>query len=265
MYGPLPITGKYLRYYLTASNGKGHGVHSPFVFDFIRHVLRDKKVYDDYAAIESQRKKALLDERMLTIDDLGAGSTSIRSTGRKLNDIARSSLKSPKYAQLLYRVAKRYGPKTILELGTSLGITTAYLAKADPNAKIITAEGASAIATIARENFSALSLNNVELVEGDFAKTLPGILQENQSIDMAFIDGNHRKEPTLDYFNQILDHCHQESILVFDDIHWSAGMEAAWEQIKEHPRVTVTIDLFFMSFVFFNTDINHKQDFLIRF
>lgn len=265
MYGPLQLTGKYLRYYLTASNGKGHGVHSPFVFDFIRQVLLDKTVYEDYAVIEGQRKKLLLDEHPVTIDDLGAGSATIKNRERKINAIARTSLKLPKYAQLLYRVVKRYNPGTILELGTSLGITSAYLAKAVPETKLITAEGSSAIAGIARSTFAALALKNVELVEGDFAVTLPGILEKNQRIGLAFIDGNHRKEPTLDYFRQILPCCDSDSILVFDDIHWSAGMEAAWSQIKSHPRVTLTIDLFFMSFVFFNADINHAQHFVIRF
>jgi len=199
------------------------------------------------------------------IEDRGAGSGMIKTRERKVADIARTSLKSPKYARLLYRVVKRYRPPTILELGTSFGLTTAYLSKANADAKIITAEGSPAIAELARKNFSALSLSNVELAEGDFADTLPRILGKNPFIDLAFIDGNHREEPTRHYFEQILSHCHPGSILVFDDIHWSAGMEAAWRSIREHPKVTCTIDLFFMSFVFFNPDFNHQQQFVIRF
>lgn len=263
LYNPLQLTAKYISYYLSASSGKGHGVHSPFVFDFVRSVLMDKTAYPDYAAIESIRKALLNNNQVLSVEDKGAGS--IRTQERKLADIARSSLKSPKYAQLLYRVVKKYQPRTILELGTSFGLTSAYLSKANAAAKIITAEGSPAIAELARMNFSKLSLSNIELVEGDFKNTLPGILERNPVIDMAFIDGNHQEEPTCSYFEQILENVHQGSILVFDDIRWSRGMEAAWKRIREHPKVTLTIDLFFMSFVFFNPDFNHQQRFVIRF
>jgi len=265
LYNALQLTGKYLHYFLTASSGKGHGIHSPFVFDFIRSVLRDKTVYADYGPVETIRKSLLKNNAVISVEDRGAGSGMIKSRERKVADIARSSLKSPKYAQLLYRVVKKYQPRTILELGTSFGLTTAYLSKANAAAKIITAEGSPAVADLARKHFSELFLGNIELVEGDFADALPAILERNPQIDLAFIDGNHREEPTLLYFEQILEHIHPGSILVFDDIHWSPGMEAAWKIIREHPKVTLSIDLFFMSFVFFSADFNHPQGFVIRF
>ena len=265
MYTRFQLAKKYLHYYLTASNGKGHGIHSPFVFDFIKSVLNDKTVYPDYLPIEKRRKLLLNDSSVIAVEDFGAGSSVIKTNKRAVSAIAASSLKPKKYAQLLYRMVKYYQPANILELGTSFGITTAYLAAVNKTSKVITCEGSEAIASIAKQNFADLQLKNVQLTEGDFAKTLSPLLSSLREINFAFIDGNHRKEPTLDYFNQLLKHATPASILVFDDIHWSAEMEEAWAAIKEHPAVTLTIDLFFVSIVFCNPDINHKQHFAIRF
>jgi predicted O-methyltransferase YrrM len=128
-----------------------------------------------------------------------------------------------------------------------------------------TCEGAKSIATIAQQNFNALGLKNTILLQGDFAKTLPVLLQSLDRVDFAFIDGNHRKEPTLQYFEQFLQKIHSGSILVFDDIHWSAEMEAAWETISNHPAVTLSIDLFFIGILFFDPALKVKQHFTIRF
>ena len=265
MYTRFQLAKKYLHYYLTASNGKGHGIHSPFVFDFIKNVLRDQKEYDHYHMIEKGRQKLLKQSAEIEVEDPGAGSAVIKTKKRVVADMARSSLKPAKYAQLLYRMVNYYKPQTILELGTSFGITTSYLATANALAKVYTIEGSSAIAEIAEKTFSRLDLKNIELMKGNFDNTLPSLLTKLNSIDFAFIDGNHRKEPTLNYFQQLLNHSTPSTILIFDDIHWSAGMEAAWTEIKQHPTVTLTIDLFFIGIVFFNPDINHKQQFSIRF
>ncbi len=265
MYSRFQLAKKYLYYYLTAANGKGHGIHSPFVFDFIKHVLNDKQNYPAYQAIENIRKQLLADSTVIEVEDFGAGSSVIKTNKRLVSAIATSSLKPKKYAQLLYRMVNYYKPAKVLELGTSFGITTAYLASANTASKIFTCEGSGAIASIAKQNFAALQLKNVQLTEGDFAKTLSPVLSNLQEINFAFIDGNHRKEPTLIYFNELLNYSNPATILVFDDIHWSEEMEEVWHQIKAHPSVTLTIDLFFIGIVFFNPDFKHKQDFCIRF
>ena len=245
------LAKKYLHYYLSASNGKGHGIHSPFVFDFVKNVLNDKQSYPAYQSIESLRKKMLADSTVIEVEDFGAGSAVIKTNKRVVSAIAASSLKPKKYAQLLYRMVKYYQPTTIVELGTSFGITTAYLASANAASKVFTCEGAASIASIAKQNFEALQLNNVQLTEGDFANTLSPLLSSLNTINFAFADGNHRKEPTLYYFNQLLNHATTTTILIFDDIHWSAEMEEAWAVIKQHPAVTLTIDLFFIGIVFY--------------
>lgn len=265
MYSRFQLAKKYLHYYLTASNGKGHGVHSPFVFDFIQHVLNDKKNYPCYSIIEEKRKELLRSDTVIEVTDFGAGSLVIKTNKRVVKDIAASSLKPEKYAQLLFRMAQYYKPKTILELGTSFGISTAYLASANRTTGVYTCEGASAIAAVAKQNFDELGLQNIHLAEGDFARTLTPLLSHVRKIDLAFIDGNHRKEPTLEYFTKLLNHSTPSTILIFDDIHWSAGMEEAWEEIKQHPAVISTIDLFFIGLVFCNPDFKAKQHFTIRF
>jgi predicted O-methyltransferase YrrM len=265
LYSRFQLAKKYVHYFLTASSGKGHGIHSPFVFDFVKNVLTDKQSYPAYHAIEQIRKKLIADSAEIEVEDFGAGSSVIKTNKRVVGAIAASSLKSKKYAQLLYRIIKYYKPETIVELGTSFGITTAYLASANPISKVYTCEGSDAIASIAKQNFEMLHLKNVALATGDFNDTLSPLLSKIQSVNFAFVDGNHRKVPTEHYFNQLLSHTVPASILVFDDIHWNAEMEEAWKTIRQHPQVILTIDLFFIGIAFFNPDINHKQDFIIRF
>lgn len=265
MYSRFQLVKKYLHYYLTASSGKGHGIHSPFVFDFIKNVLRDKKEYEYYPIIEKGRQQLLKQKAVIEVEDFGAGSSMIKTNKRVVADMARSSLKPVKYAQLLYRMVQYYQPGKILELGTSFGITTAYLAAGNAKATVYTVEGSPAIAAIAKKTFNRVGLKNIELTEGNFNDALPAFLTKLKTIDLAFIDGNHLKEPTLEYFAKLLNSSTLNSILIFDDIHWSAEMEAAWAVIQQNPAVTLSIDLFFIGIVFLNPDFNHKQQFTIRF
>ncbi len=265
MYNHFQLAKRYLRYYLSASNGKGHGVHSPFVFDFIKNVLNDSASHACFGAIEMQRERLKQSNLVIEVEDFGAGSTVIKSNKRKVKDIANSSLKSAKFAQLLFRMIAHYQPETLLELGTSFGITSAYLSFGNKNAKLYTCEGATTIAAIAQQTIDSMQIKNIEIIPGDFEKSLPFLFSKISMVGFAFIDGNHRKEPTLQYFYQILNHSNRKTIFVFDDIHWSAEMEAAWSLIKQHPAVTLTIDLFFIGLVFINPDFQIKQHFTIRF
>jgi predicted O-methyltransferase YrrM len=265
LYSTTTIAKKYLHYLLTSSNSKGHGMHSPFVFDFIKKVLNDKTVYADYKKIEEIRKQLLQNKNTIEVEDFGAGSGVIKTNTRRMDKIAASSLKPKKYAQLLYRIIKYSQPQQIIEIGTSFGVTTSYLASAHSTGNVITHEGAATIAAIANENFIALNLNKIKLKQGNFDTTLMGTIAELNCIDFAFIDGNHRKKPTSDYFELLLTKSNENSIFVFDDIHWSEDMERVWEEIKSHPTVTLSIDLFFIGIVFFKKDFKVKQHFNIRF
>jgi predicted O-methyltransferase YrrM len=240
-------------------------VHSPFVFDFIENVLNDDKNYYCYDKIENERQQLLQNKTVITVEDFGAGSFLIKTNERVVGAIASSSLKPKKFGQLLFRMANYYQSKTIIELGTSFGISTSYLANGNTKSTIHTCEGAINIASIAKQTFTNLQLQNIVMNIGDFEKTLTPLLQQLQKIDFAFVDGNHKKEPTLHYFHQLLQHSTNKTILIFDDIHWSTEMEDAWGVIKNHPSVTLTIDLFFIGLVFINADFKEKQHFTIRF
>jgi len=265
MYSPLQLAIKYFNYWITASNGKGHGMHSPFVFEFITKILNDRTAYTEYEKVEALRDQLLNDTTVLEVEDFGAGSVIDKKNKRSISSIAKNAAKPKKFGQLLFRMVKRYQPKTILELGTSLGITTSYLSLAKPDARLITMEGSKEIADVAKQNFNAIELKNVELIEGNFDNTLSSVVRGLPSVDFSFIDGNHRQEPTERYFKELLAKTNNNSILVFDDIHWSSEMEAAWEAIKNDAAVTCSIDLFFIGIVFFRKEFKEKQHFVIRF
>ncbi len=240
-------------------------MHSPFVFNFILDVLNNRQEYVPPDAIEQLRIELKKQKKQLVIEDLGAGSRISNTKQRTIAQLARTVVKPKKYSQLLYRLAKKYNPKTIVELGTSLGVTTAYLATAAPNAKVITIDGSSAIQQQAKKNFQQLNLQNIQSLHGHFNDVLPSVIQQLSSVNIAFVDGNHRYQPTIDYFKQFLNKTDNNTILVFDDIHWSAEMEKAWAEIQQHTAVRCTIDIFFLGFVFFRDEFKERQHFTIRF
>lgn len=272
MYSPVRLAWKYLHYYFTAANGKGHGIHSPFVFDFVTRVLNDRGPYPAWAAIEELRGRLLRDDRLLRIEDMGAGSAyagagisadaGVRM--RTISDIARRAAKPRRLGQLLFRIARHYQPATVLELGTSLGLSTAYLATGAPGAHVISVEGSGSIREAAAENLRLLGLTP-ELIQGNFDVLLDPLLSRIGPVGLAFVDGNHRYEPTLRYFHSLMAQMSAPAVLIFDDIHWSAEMEKAWAAIRADSRVYMTIDLFFIGLVFLRDEFKIKQDFTIRF
>ena len=261
MFNTTLVSG-YIKHIFNAKTR--HGIHSPFVYRLVDEVIYDFKDKAEYLAIEKLRTKLLKDERFITITDLGAGSHVNNQKQKQVKVIAKNALKPKKLAQLLYRLAKEFQPKKIIELGTCLGVTTSYFKAAVPNVNVITMEGCPQTAAVANENFKQLLLNKVDLVVGNFDEQLPRVLQTQDFLDFIFIDGNHRKDATLNYFNWCLPKVHEKSVMIFDDIYWSEGMKEAWEQIKKHPQVTITIDLFWIGLVFFKK-YQVKEDFRIKF
>jgi predicted O-methyltransferase YrrM len=254
---------KYVSYFFSAKSVRS--VHSPFVFELVTKVIHGKNNFYSFDKIENLRSRLFDSDTTIDVHDLGTG----KSGKRKIREIAEKSLTTAKYCKLLFRLANHFSPAVILELGTSLGISTAYLARADLKTKVITIEGSESILYEARKNFEILGLKNIETVFGNFDDVLEKILmqyclpQTDQCV-LVFFDGNHRYESTMRYFRQCLAYANNDSLFVFDDIRWSEEMEKAWEEIKQHPRITVTIDLFSMGIVFFRKE-QAKQDFVIRF
>ena len=241
-----------------------HGVHSPFVFDLLTNVICNKTEYYVYKEVESLRDKLKHSPETVHCIDLGAGSHLSKSNTRTVKQLIDYSVKPAKYSQLLFRLANHFQPANIIELGTSIGITAVYIAKANTKANVITIEGCPEIAAIALQNFNSLSINNIQQHIGNFDELLPAILSKSQTLDFVFFDGNHRKDPTLNYFNQCLQKAKEDSVFIFDDIYWSKEMKEAWLEIKNNPQVTVTIDLFFLGIVFFRKE-QAKQNFVLKF
>ena len=246
---------KYVIHFLSARNTNGFGIHSPFVFHFTNYVLRNKGVYYPFAKVESIRSELKRDKRLIDIKDFGTGV----DRKRRVADIATKSLKSSKYGQLLFRMVNYFNPECVLEFGTSLGITTSYLAFPSTKIHCISLEGCPQTAKIAIENFNKIRLKNINVVVGNINDTLVQVLSEIDKLDFVFFDANHRSEFVLNYFEQCLPKVNDNSVMVFDDIYWSKDMENAWAKIKQHSKVMSTIDLFQIGIVFFNPDLNKKH------
>lgn len=262
MGGHLDRIGSYLEHLVKARNR--HGVHSPFVYDLITHVLRTGSDPQEFAAIEALREDLLESDQTITVNDLGAGSRVFQRPARAVSEMARTSLKPAAQARLLYRLVSYFGSEKVLELGTSFGITTLYLAMGTEEGTVHTIEGCPQTQRFAQHHFDHFKSGKIHSVLGSFRSKLPEVLRQMGTVDLAFIDGHHDQGPTLEYFASILEFAHQGTILVFDDIHWSRGMEAAWATIKAHPRVSVTVDLYDLGLVFLRTE-QAKEHFTLRY
>jgi predicted O-methyltransferase YrrM len=234
-------------------------LHSPFVFQFYQNVLEGKK---NAPVIESLRKMLYQNDAKITFSDFGKEGM---LTTRTIANMAKRSSISRKYGKLLLNLVHYFQPQNILELGTNLGLGTAYLAAGNKNANVFTIEGGEALSKLAQANTHQLGITNIHFRTGNFNEVLEEVLHEMKSVDVVFFDGNHRKQPTLQYFENCLIHSHEQSIFVFDDIHWSEEMNQAWEVIKEHPSVTLSIEVYRMGFVFFNKQKLKKEHFKLLF
>ena len=255
--------GAYLRHHLTAWNTGGEGIHSPYLFYLVRMLMYDTNAYYCFAPIEKRRQAMLHTEKEIEITDFGTGAAEKGSAyQRTIAGIARTSLESPRVGQLLFKWIAYIGheaqrPLEIVELGTSLGITTAYLAAPDSRNRITTFEGSPAAADTARRNWEKLDLHNIHLIEGNINDTLYNYVRE--SIDIAYIDANHTEEATMRYFEYLAPMANEKSIFIIDDIHHSPQMHKAWLQICHHPGVTSTMDILNAGIVFFDPHLLHKN------
>ena len=262
MYSYFKLSFLYLKYLI--KGGNLHSIHSPFVYNLTNQVIYNNSNYYFFSVIEELRKSLLANKDYINVLDLGAGSNFGNRNKKRICDIARNTSKSAKYGKLMFRLCNYFQPITVLELGTSLGVSTSYLSAFNLKSIVYTLEGCPEIANQASSNFVKLGLKNINQVIGDFSSTLDSTLQKIESLDFVFFDGNHKYEPTIKYFYACLPKLNSKSLLVFDDIHWSSEMEKAWNEIKENPKVTVTIDLFFIGLVFF-VEGREKENYIIRY
>lgn len=211
--------------------------------------------------LESARADFRTNSKALHIDDLGAGSRSGAGTIRKVKDIAKQSLSSPKQCRLLARLVRHLQVDQVLEFGSCLGLSAAYMAEA--GASVISMEGSAALHAVARKTFVKEG-KGPDFRQGAFDQILPGILAELTRLDMVFIDGNHTQKATERYFSMLLPHINENTVLLFDDIHWSEGMESAWNTVRRHSKVTLSIDLFWCGMLFFRPGLSGEH-FTIRY
>jgi len=232
------------------------------VYSLYENVIGTEQQYYFFVNAEILRNELLQNETKIEKIELGTGNKKNKKI--KISNIAKTVLKSCKEAQLMFKLVNYFQPKNILEIGTSLGLTTSYIAAANSNANVVTLEGCPNTLAVAKSNFEKLRIKNVTTHLGNFDEILPPVLSKMQTLDLVFFDGNHRYEPTMNYFNLSLEKSNENSVFVFDDIHWSAEMTKAWEEIQNHKQVTVTIDLFSVGLVFFRTQ-QAKQHFILKF
>jgi predicted O-methyltransferase YrrM len=255
---------KYFNYFLLSGHKRGHGIHSPFVYDLVSRVFRNKIDSVTVLAIEKVRKKLISDKRSILVRDFGSRADSLKTSLRRVSDITRYSTVPRKYGELLSNMAVEFGKPLIIELGTSVGISTMYMAASCPDATVYTIEGCPETAAIARQLFNEAGLNNIRIMEGPFEKYLPGFEDTVVKPGLVFIDGNHRKKAVIKYFNQIAEFSDYNTVIVIDDINYSKEMSEAWCVIKRHKKVSVIIDLFRMGILFFRKGINHNN-YIIRY
>jgi predicted O-methyltransferase YrrM len=247
----------YLRYLW-----QGHSrylIHSPFVFSFINEIMRDGRHFYEFDQLSHLKAKLLQNRTPLHIKELGGGPQKGAARTISVKELVSKTALPEKYGKLLFRMVNHFQPHSILEIGAGSGISTAYLSCARKKAHIITLEGNEETAALAKANFQALNLENISLLKGNFDDCLPGALQTLGKLDLAFIDGNHTPEATLRYFRQCLEYSHGDTILIFDDINWSEGMNRAWMEITRHERVKLSIDLYKLGIVFFREEFKKQE------
>ena len=249
----------YLKFLWKSTNQ--HGVHSPFVYDLVTKCFYDLKLKPEYKILKNYRKILLKNNKEIEVTDFGAGSKVFSSTRRQISSIAETAGISSERAVLLFRITRYFQSQNILELGTSLGLATSAMALGSIKSKIITLEGCPETAKIAQAQFKNFELDNVDLVIGEFATYLKNPI--HKSFQLIYFDGNHKKETTLLYFKSLLSTVDNDTVWIFDDIHWSPEMEEAWEVIIKNSHVTVSIDTFQWGIIFFRRE-QKKQHFVIR-
>lgn len=238
-----------------------HGVHSPFVYSLVTKCFYDKASKPEYATLKAFRNRLLHNKKCIEVTDFGAGSRVFKSNKRQISKIAQTAGITAKRAKMLVRITQYFQPKNVLEIGTSLGLGTSALALGNPAANVVSLEGCPQTAATAQENLQHFKLNNAKVKVGEFTQSFRDL--ENQNFDLIYFDGNHQKQATLDYFEALLPTIHNDSVWIFDDIHWSESMNEAWELIKQKSEVRVTIDTYQWGFVFFRKE-QEKEHFTIR-
>jgi predicted O-methyltransferase YrrM len=244
----LSIVRRYAHYLMNAKHRKGHGIHSPFLYELISKVIFDKKHYHEYELFNAIRGELIHSQYFIEIEDFGAKSINFHKKKRRIADMVQKSSVNSKFGKLLFRLVHYYKPDVVVELGTSLGLSAIYMAAANNQATLLTIEGDEGLCTFAEHLFEKHNIKNIIILHGSFDDMLNKIANEYSCPQFVFIDGDHNYDATMKYYEHFIN-VMEEGIIVFDDINWSPGMRKAWHRIKNSTHVHATIDLFFMGIV----------------
>jgi predicted O-methyltransferase YrrM len=252
---------EFVKHYIVGGNE--HGLHSPFVFELYTKTVQNHE-FPYYEQLEQHYFELLSDEHFINNKNPGAGTSLHKTTRVPIKRLAKHSIKSLPWRQLICRLIEERKPKIIIELGTSFGITTAYIATTCPDATVYTFEANPSLVELSKEFFTLAGIKNVEIIEGNIDETLPAFLISHPQIDVAYIDANHRFAPTIKYVERIMECVSWKGLIIMDDIYWSYPMTKAWKAISNKKMVTVSIDLWQIGLLYFHTG-QVKENFKLRF
>ena len=256
--------GKYLIHQFNLKHRHGHGIHSPYLFEFVNGVIYNDIRTEVPGWLTALHRQLRRERAMLTATGPGAPSTVKGGPQRSVRSFVKGSSVSLKYGALLFRISRWFRPGVILELGTGLGISTLYLSAGSPGIPVHTIEGISERADFSEGLFKRSSLTTVKVHVGEIEEVLESLAGEVKGRMLVFVDGNHRFDPTIGYLKWILGQAGAESVVVMDDLYWSKEMARAWHEIISWPEVRMSIDLYQMGVLLLRTDLN-KTELKIKF
>lgn len=249
----------FIPHFLKAKR-RGHGVHSPFAYQLCEEVFYNEDEFYDFERLKLVRNRLLEDKQKLEIKDLGAGSKTFKTKHRKIKDIADRGVTLTAHSELFFKLINFLKCSRSIELGTSIGLNTLYLAQANAKGKVYSIEGSSALSAFATGLATEQKISNIHFFNENFDEALPNLLKDIGGFDLLYVDGNHTYEATLRYFTTALENVQPSAVIIFDDIYWSKGMTRAWQEIKAHPAVTLSIDAFYFGMVFFRNEFKEKTE-----
>jgi len=252
----ISILRKALDFYLKASTS--YQVKSPIVKKIIKEVIENDRHYYALGRIITLRERLRQNQQVINHRDYGAGSK-VSVKEKTVGSFVKHSASSEKKGKILFNLARHFNPKKILELGTNVGIGTAYLASANSKSQVETIEACPELCKVAKQALSIIGISNANVHQGKFTDQLEEVCKKLGKIDLVFIDGDHSYEGTVKYFKRIKPFLHKKSIIVFDDIYWSDGMKKAWNEIKADSEISLCIDVFRLGIIFFDKELP-KED-----
>ncbi len=255
LFEKLKIIGRFLRFWNGAKSIDS--VDSPLVYQLCLDIQSAHDAKTQFKKIEDKRAQLLMDNTLINVQSLGSQSKVNRSEIRSIRQIALSSVSPRNKCELLYGLVKTTKAKTVLELGTSLAISTAYVAAVDRVDYIKSVEDSSKIHSY-NENLAHNS--KINMIQSDFQSYIENELNNKAKYDCIVLDGRHDEIATISYVNQLINLLNPNGIIIVDDIYWSNGLMNAWKTLRNDYRYNLKIDLFYYGVLSNQASIKEEID-----